>query len=267
LAREQLNLEAIQRRAIEFAEDNPANEKARELDEDWLFRFADLAQKVSEKDIQKLWSRVLASASLLNSPRLSAAALQLLALVDAKIADGFRKFVAAERAIGIVPIYWSTDGQSEPQDIDIFGLRELGFITNIYSEKPYKIFGTYFGGTLDIKDDSVSGVASSQRGAEIAGAVFHGEELSLRPETELTYAKNILEQKSRLGMSIVPIHGNVRQEFVAVFRDAKARVQSDWRKSQLFSLLQPQMVEFLEWANQTYHVEVRNRLEAAAERS
>src|SRR6266851_2476986 len=47
LAREQLNLEAIERRALEFTEGDPENANGRDIDEDWLFRFADFAQNIS----------------------------------------------------------------------------------------------------------------------------------------------------------------------------------------------------------------------------
>jgi hypothetical protein len=82
MAREQTNLEAIERRAIEFTERAAESGNARELDEDWLFKFADLAQKVSDDDVQALWARALSSAAIQDAPKLSAAALQTLGLFD-----------------------------------------------------------------------------------------------------------------------------------------------------------------------------------------
>jgi hypothetical protein len=76
LAREQLNIEAIERGALQYAERDPENGSAREIDEDWLFKFADFAQKVSDKDVQSLWARALSSAAMQSRPKLSAAALQ-----------------------------------------------------------------------------------------------------------------------------------------------------------------------------------------------
>jgi hypothetical protein len=79
LAREQMNLEAIERRALEFTEHDPDNSNPREIDEDWLFKFADLAQKVSDANVQALWARALSSAAMQGPTKLSAAASRPLA--------------------------------------------------------------------------------------------------------------------------------------------------------------------------------------------
>ena len=120
MVREQMNIEAIERRAIEFTERDPDNAKAREIDEDWLFKFADLAQKVSDRDVQSLWARALSSAAIQGSARLSAAALQTLGLFDKEIAESFRNFVAVASTIGFVP--YAPDGETDPQQIDLVTL-------------------------------------------------------------------------------------------------------------------------------------------------
>jgi hypothetical protein len=71
LEREQLNLESIQSKAIEYAEQDQGRDNARELDQDWLFRVADLAQKISDKDVQELWARAVSSAAVKGGTLLS----------------------------------------------------------------------------------------------------------------------------------------------------------------------------------------------------
>lgn len=90
--REQRNLEAVEVKAIEFTEGDTENANARELDDDWLFRFSDLAQHISDDQVQGLWARALSSASITGATKLSGASLQTLSLFDKHIADSFERF-------------------------------------------------------------------------------------------------------------------------------------------------------------------------------
>ncbi|WP_456790296.1 DUF2806 domain-containing protein [Bradyrhizobium sp. USDA 4472] len=134
LAREQQNLEAVERRALEFTEADPANGSARDIDEDWLFRFADFAQKVSDRDVQNLWARALSSAAIDGLPRLSAAALQTLGLFDGYIAEDFKKFVTVIVRVGFMP--HPPSGHPLPQPLDIAALTDLGLIKELVTEGP-----------------------------------------------------------------------------------------------------------------------------------
>jgi len=111
---------------LEFTEQEAEKDKPREIDEDWIFKFAEYAQKVSEKDVQSLWGRALSSAAMQGMPKLSASALQTLGLFDKSIAEGFRKFVAVVARLGFVPHLPA--GEPEPQQIDLGALQDLGLI-------------------------------------------------------------------------------------------------------------------------------------------
>jgi hypothetical protein len=103
LEREQLNLESIQSKAIEYAEQDQGRDNARELDQDWLFRVADLAQKISDKDVQELWARAVSSAAVKGGTLLSSTALQTLGLMDGRAAKDFKNFIMIFASLGVFP--------------------------------------------------------------------------------------------------------------------------------------------------------------------
>ncbi|OPF92638.1 DUF2806 domain-containing protein [Rhodopseudomonas palustris] len=186
LEREQLNLEAIEGRALAFTEADPQNDNAREVDEDWLFKFTDLAQKVSNKDIQTLWARALSSAAIEERQQLSAAALQTLGLFDREIADSFRKFVAIARKLKPVPLF--PNSSSDPLKIDIRTLIDIGVIRSDTYGSPFQL--------RDVSIERVEGSASglyvaglglTHRGNQIARAVFSDEELLVDEDCERAY--------------------------------------------------------------------------------
>jgi malonyl CoA-acyl carrier protein transacylase len=65
MAQEQENLERIGHRSIELIEHD---QSAKPLNEDWLLRYADYAQQVSDGDVQELWARILKSAAIADKP-------------------------------------------------------------------------------------------------------------------------------------------------------------------------------------------------------
>jgi Ribonuclease G/E len=58
MAREQANFEAITVRSLKQIELGPGDDKPREIDADWMFKFARYAQDVSDRGIQELWARI-----------------------------------------------------------------------------------------------------------------------------------------------------------------------------------------------------------------
>jgi hypothetical protein len=89
LAWEQANLENIALEAIEQSQESQDPAEAREIEDDWMFKFADFAQRVSDEYVQKLWARILTSAATSGQPRLSAASLQTMSLLDREAATHF----------------------------------------------------------------------------------------------------------------------------------------------------------------------------------
>jgi hypothetical protein len=92
MAREQSNFEAISAQSLYIAEHDSDENNPREIDEDWMFKFADYAQDVSDKEVQELWSRILSSAAIGSKLLLSPAALQAMSLLDKRGASDFDKF-------------------------------------------------------------------------------------------------------------------------------------------------------------------------------
>lgn len=106
LCDQQENLESIGARSIELLEAAPSA-KPRELDPEWLFAFSELAQKISDEQVQELWARVLSSAAIEDKTRLSPAALSLLALMDKNIASQFGYFCRVVKSIQNCPRMYS----------------------------------------------------------------------------------------------------------------------------------------------------------------
>ncbi|QIP05983.1 DUF2806 domain-containing protein [Bradyrhizobium symbiodeficiens] len=262
LAREQTNLESIERRAVEYTERDVSNDRPREIDEDWLFKFADLAQKISDPDVQSLWARALSSASIAGATALSAPALQLLSLVDASVASQFRKFVAAQNSLGgMVPVCDNAPplSQSEPQGIDLYQLRELGLITNIRTEDAFQVFGAMIGGTkYSALAEGERGVFGfSYRGHEIARAVFRLEPLFLSPELLMSYSKNIISQKARItGTRITPLKQEEHEIRLSI---DLPKIETPWRADPVLQSLRPELVELLEWADAKFTILITSK--------
>lgn len=268
MARDQINLEAIERRALEYTEADPKNTNAREVDEDWLFRFADFAQKVSDRDVQSLWARALSSAAIEGSTRLSAAALQTLGLFDREIAASFQKFVATASAIGFVP--YTPDGEADPQQIDLATLSDLGLIQEYFSELPYEYedFALKQGYELRIKPP-ISQRGLTKRGYDIATAVFtQTEDLSLSEEHEQKYFQHALSwlMLSHLLITISPKLNETEPPLQIGLTNKSASNANahrpDWQ-SEVGARLSPRLVKLLVWAEKIYDIQIANQNDIA----
>lgn len=254
LAREQLNLEAVEVRALELIEADPLREKPREIDDDWLSRFADLAQKVSDKDIQELWARVLASAAVDDKKRVSPAALQLLALMDREVAEQFFKFCSVEILLGSVPANGSIGYQDEPLAIDPFLLSEAGLVTQVRVEARYKIFGARIGRE---RDGAMSCWGATARGGELYRAAIKGREMKIPPEILLHYAKRILSDFLEWSEAvIIPVEGNVLQRPIVVVKRDQEPVGQPWIKSP-HEVFNEELAGLLQWAGEKYDLRFR----------
>jgi Protein of unknown function (DUF2806) len=265
MAREQINLDAIEKHALEYTEQDPDNVNPREIDEDWLFKFADLAQKVSDRDVQGLWARALSSAAMQGSPKLSAAALQTLSLFDGDIAASFKKFVAVIVRIGFFP--YLPEGQAEPQQIDVGTLMELGLVREVVSNEPYVFEDFVFEGgiTGNIGLVPLQGhLGLTLRGHEIATAVFRrAEDLPLSEDHEQQYLRYVLQAQSRRQrhLTILP-KLNEGAAPVAIRLTNKNNVAEnveriDWRLSEAAQKVSARLKKLLEWAEQTYDIEIK----------
>lgn len=266
MAREQMNLEAIERRALRYTDRDPENGNPREIDEDWLFRFADIAQKVSDEDVQSLWARALSSAAIRGNPKLSAAGLQTLGLFDKDIAQNFRKFVAVySRLGGFVPPV--PRGEKEPQSIDLTTLHELGLIREAIRNEPYEFedFAFERPQTNNLGLGLMQGELSlTKRGYEIASAVFHSsEELALSDEHEQQYLQRVLHDQLKSGrhVTIIPKVGEgdstVSVRLTNKNNPTESVERSDWKVSDGARGLSDRLRKLLEWAEQNYEIEIK----------
>lgn len=87
-ARKQENIENITAKA---AADLPPNAKTEELEEDWIAHFFDRCDKVSNEQMQSLWSRLLAGEAT-NPGTYSKRTIDFIATMDKSDADLFTKF-------------------------------------------------------------------------------------------------------------------------------------------------------------------------------
>lgn len=260
MAREQMNLEAIERRALEYTEADPKNTNAREMDEDWLFKFADLAQKVSDRDVQSLWARALSSAAIQDGTRLSAAALQTLGLFDKDIAESFRKFAAAVSVVGFVP--YTPDGEADPQQIDLINLSDLGLIHEYFSNLPYEYedFTLREGVEMRIKPP-LSQRGLTKRGHDIAVSVFtQADDLSLDGDHELKYFEHLLSglMQSHPLLTIAP-KLNETEPLLEIGLSNKSTADSlhraNWR-AEVGARLSPRLMKLLVWAENNYDIQI-----------
>src|SRR5579863_1420448 len=122
-AKKQSNIEDITQRALPLLE---ANSSPQNVQDDWIMNFFDKCRIVSDKDMQELWSRVLAGEA--NSPgTFSKRTVNLIGDLDKSDAELFTRLCGFGWMIGnVVPLVF------EPQDkiytyngIDFGGLSHL----------------------------------------------------------------------------------------------------------------------------------------------
>jgi hypothetical protein len=186
MAREQANVETIAARSLKQIEHDPDGDKPREVDDDWLFRFARYAQDVSDNDIQELWARILASAVTEGRQRVSAAALQSMSLMDNRAAKDFEKFCRAYATFGFYPAH-DRVYQCESQAIGLRTLRELGLIEETNPLRHYQVaeFDLMLGALHGQLKLIHTRMEFTQRGSEIANALFREKQTLMPLDAEL----------------------------------------------------------------------------------
>lgn len=155
------------------------------------------------------------------APQVSAAALQIMSLLDRKGAADFRKFCAVVATFRFYPAHdQSGKPNSETQNIDLMNMTELGLIRHDLRGTGYEFgdFSINFGfGTLMRNDFSLT-----QRGCEIANTVFVGDaDLKLSEEVALKYLQDVT---SNLVSNYNAVH---------ILREPKQGEPMDWRSISL----------------------------------
>jgi uncharacterized protein DUF2806 len=261
LAKEQINLEAIQAKAIEFTEKDTENDKARELDEDWMFKFAEAAQTVSDQDVQTMWARVLNSAAIDQpAPPLSPLALQTLGLFDKRAAEDFRKFVGVVVRFNFVPVLRD---YADPQNIDIAALMDLGLIQHQTGGEPYDLadvlieLGTSNLGLRLFKDRFFL----TKKGADIGNAVFRGTDVACGEELEQQYLRLLLakEINANGGVTVYPkVDGKIGKTSFLIEKGATSSGEG-WKGEPIYRDLSSRLKQLIEWLSANYQISVRQK--------
>jgi hypothetical protein len=265
-AREQANLEAIANRSLKLLERDPNASEAREIDEDWMFAFAKLAQIVSDKEVQDLWARILSSAALAKGQRPSAAALQMMSLLDRKSAEDFGKLFAAVNTFTFFPAHDRVfETNTETQNIDVLSLKELGLIqedplSGAYAFSDFSMrIGQLPGARIGLLHTSFS---LTRRGTEIANAVFRETEMKLAGDLEQRYLQDItlyqIEQYHSVAISPSPLPGELFSPYAVELRypTGAPPVRNDL--SAIERRFSKRLKSFLEWASARCDLKLAN---------
>lgn len=89
--KKQLNLDCIVKKAIEFIEENETVKKE-PVDSDWMSKFINEAQEISNEEMQNLWAKIL-SDEVANPNSYSLRALAVLKNMNKSDAELFTKFI------------------------------------------------------------------------------------------------------------------------------------------------------------------------------
>lgn len=251
LAREQLNIESVQAKAIEYTESDPDSDKPREIDDDWLFMFSDFAQRVSDSDVQTLWARVLSSASVSERTKVSAASLQTLSLMDNACALDFQKFISVLVTLNHYPTFRGKD----PQAINLGVLQDLGLVKESLREGSFPLADFSVGAPpSNARFGPIASVMGlTLRGHEIASAVFHSEEFSLPADMQQAYLQAFVADYLTNLRSLV-LHYSGARGVVAITLLKEPKF-SEWRAA-IDGSIPPRLAGLLDWAESRYGIGV-----------
>ena len=258
MAREQANFEAIAVRSLKQIEHHPEGDKTREIDDDWMFKFARYAQDVSDREIQELWARILASAAIEGQQRVSAAALQSMSLMDKRAAKDFEKFSRVWATFGFYPTQ-DHRRYPEPQDINLGTLRELGLIEGRANLKEYSFpeFDMKLGRPGRILDLFLSCMYLTQRGTEITNALFQQRtDMLLDDELVMKYLKNVVSSHlDQYPVNIFPkINGQQAPYVIQVSKRAGAQLPDVSAGRSRDQDLPDQLSRLIDWLGGHYTV-------------
>ncbi|MCC4310404.1 DUF2806 domain-containing protein [Alcanivorax marinus] len=125
-ARKQENIENITAQAATAL---PPNAKTEDLEEDWVAHFFDKCERISDKNMQSLWSSLLAGEAT-TPGTYSKRTIDFVASMDKKDAELFTKFCQFTWMIGdpVPLIFESSDEIYNKNGIDFSGLKHLDSI-------------------------------------------------------------------------------------------------------------------------------------------
>jgi hypothetical protein len=256
---QQQNFEAIALRAIELAERDEKSDSAREIEDDWMFRFCRFAQDASDNDIRELWAKILSSASMEGRTKISPSALQIMSLIDSKTARDFRQFFGAMKTFDFFPAH-DRIYETEAQGIDVRNLEELGLVEcdPISGEYPFSDFllrvGAVGGARIGLLKTSYS---LTVRGKEIADAVFSEEDLRLDDKTQQLYLESVVTNQIDVYFSaavILPPHEGNYFPFALQIMNRRMPPLVSFPISQIRAFASDRLWTLLQWADAKYEI-------------
>jgi hypothetical protein len=259
MAREQANFEAIATRSLQLIEHDPQSDNARDIDDDWMFKFARYAQDVSDKQIQELWARILSSAAIEGAQRLSPAALQTVSLIDGASATDFEKFCSVIATFEVYPAH-RAPLEHEAQNINLGNLVELGLIVERnLTRYSFQDFDVLFGPADNKIKMSFSHphFVLTQRGVQIASVVFGSKEMTLADDLQENYIRDIISSgmQNPYPLNIAPKIGNKFASFAAqVDKKPNATLPITTFEIPQEKELSGRVRRLIAWANERYLV-------------
>jgi hypothetical protein len=260
LAKEQANLESITRQAIEYSGKGDYG-AARDLDDDWMFKFVEFAQQVSDDEVQKLWARALTSAATSERPRLPATALQTMALLDRDAAMHFKSFCSVVVTFGFYPAHeTSRIPELEIQNINLHILKDFGLIEqDIASAYQFPSFH------IVLEVDNGIGLKLfrpdfrlTKRGFDIGNAVFDAPAIALPDELRRTYLTSLVSiQVSRHGhITVAPVGEAGPAPFTLRISKPKGSSPVIADLATLKGKIDNELLELMAWAGADYDIAI-----------
>ena len=259
LAREQANLESITRQAIEYS-GNEDYRAARDIDDDWMFKFAEYAQQVSDDEVQKLWARTLTSAATSERPLLPATALQTMALLDRDAAMHFKAFCSVVVTFGFYPAHeMSKIPELEIQNINLHILKDFGLVEqDVASQYQFPSFHIILETNNIVLKLFRPDFRLTKRGFDIGNAVFSAPAIALPDELRRTYLTSLVSiQVSHHGhITVAPLGEAGPAPFTLRISKPKGSSPVIADLATLKGKIDAELLELMTWAGADYDIAI-----------
>lgn len=142
LIKKQKNKEEVVKLALENLsnEDNSSAREFGEVDEDWLNNFSAYTEKVSNKQVQKLWGKILAG-EIRGPGSYSLSTLRLLSVVDQRLGEVITTYLNHDVGGSLIMKRNLKGDTANSIDPELLELESLGILSGVSSElfKPLNV--------------------------------------------------------------------------------------------------------------------------------
>jgi len=134
--KEQENVDAITQEAVALLPDLVKDGKTvsdDEISEDWIHNFRDFSGRVSDKDVQQIWSKLLAN-EMIKPGSFSLPTLSLISKIDSKTAQTIAKYLSHDGGGRLfLANKIKLPNGLETLDLELLELQNLGILTGVNS--------------------------------------------------------------------------------------------------------------------------------------